>query len=229
MICLISDASKTPKELTDFTVTEEDNKKTYRCNKCGKITTTRCNMIRHISYAHIQEKHACVCDVCKKEFTNELKLKDHMRSSHTPHECPDCHRQIHRKIMRHHRAVEHGVGTHTCGICGYKSDNRSVMEHQRRVHIKEKKVPCLQCGMMFFDTSYMKIHMMRHNPAKEFGCKFCKKMFRRPDDVRRHEKIHTGDKRKLCNVCGDRFVQKSSLTHHMKTRHPGEVLKQLTI
>lgn len=216
---MVSDASITPNDLSDFIVIEEGDKKRYKCNICDKVIIALANMKKHIN-THTKIYN---CDTCKKEFRNKSKFSKHMLV-HKLYDCPECPGKFLRVDIMFHRADMHGLPLPTCGICGYRTERScQLLKHQRRVHMTEKTVPCPQCDMKFFEISSLNQHLIRHNPVKKYQCRFCKKKFPRLETLQRHERIHTGEKRKVCSVCGERFVQKASLNYHMLKRHPDTV------
>ena len=60
-----------------------EDRKTYKCDKCGKLFTKASNLKAHIHIVHEDNKDH-KCESCGKSFSQADKLKTHIHAVHAP-------------------------------------------------------------------------------------------------------------------------------------------------
>ena len=93
------------------------------------------------------------------------------------------------------------------------------------------KIPlgCPKCNKTFSSIKYQVPHIkkceeLRPKQTKEFGCDECSKRYMTKKALDGHKLFHQGlAENFICDICGAEYKHKTSLTSHMKGKHPDEV------
>ena len=176
----------------------------FDCDICKKQFKRTEDLRRHRETRHrdktLTEAKTEICPICKKGFTTQKYLNQHlkMHSTNRIYPCKNCSEEF--------------------------DDRNSLNEHSQKVHALEKPFLCSECGLRFVRNDYLVIHMRRHKGEKPYKCKYCGKGFPRATDLTVHERYHTGTKTHLCTTCGKSFHRAYNLLVHTRV-HTGEIRK----
>ena len=172
----------------------QTGEKQHPCLTCGRIFTTKQNLLRH-ERTHTGEKlHRCT--VCGKTFVQKRDLVGH-------------------------RHVHTGESPHQCSVCGKMFTRKTYILRHERIHTGEKPYQCTVCGKAFSVKESLTRHSKLHTGEKPYQCSVCGTVFARKEHLVVHERIHTGEKPYQCTVCGKALRTKHSLVKHGQI-HTGE-------
>ncbi|XP_036943877.1 zinc finger protein 585B-like [Acanthopagrus latus] len=206
-------------EIQQSTLTD---KKSFRCDSCGKYFKQRLPWQRHLRIHTCQRTFAC--KICGGVFTKSFNLKVHMRihTGEKPYSCKTCGKEFQTSsAVKVHMRVHTGEKPYPCEICGKGCTSSSQLLMHTRIHTGEKPYTCKTCGKDFRYGSALKVHMRVHTGEKPYSCKICGRGFVSSSHLLMHMRIHTGEKPYTCKTCGRSFAQNGSLKSHMR-RHTGE-------
>ncbi|GAB0096066.1 hypothetical protein DMENIID0001_115200 [Sergentomyia squamirostris] len=141
--------------------TEENNKKSFQCEICDKILSSRFNLSGHMKSFHTGERPN-LCRTCGKAYATAAALKTHEKFHILPF---------------------------SCGICGKGLPDATRFKDHLNSH-EEKALKCSACGKKFSHRNSLKIHQKLHQVGdrKSFNCKFCTESFTLSSYLRKHEK-----------------------------------------
>ncbi|XP_061681675.1 gastrula zinc finger protein xFG20-1-like [Syngnathoides biaculeatus] len=138
------------------------------------------------------------CSQCRKTFTTENDLKNHMVTHTTkPFSCSICDKRYLRKshLMRHMNGV-HGQEKPGKSEAGEGSQADSATEPGKskaaRKRSKDKKpFKCSHCGKRFVLSGFLTRHLAVHNLEKPFACQFCDQKFSFQEALAKHiQQLH---------------------------------------
>uniref|UniRef100_A0A336M6M3 CSON005097 protein n=1 Tax=Culicoides sonorensis TaxID=179676 RepID=A0A336M6M3_CULSO len=186
---------------------ENGDEKPFRCNECGKGTSSIHSLKEHLIQKHFQSLAEFACDKCPKKFMKKSRLERHLSRTH----------QIGQSL-----AV-------TCPHCNTTLKSASILKaHIFAVHTDpelKQKFPCEQCSKIFFKKIHYKTHLLTHLPEDQwpFECETCGQKFKHSQRYKRHVQQHENPGAGLifCNLCGKGFKFAHILNIHMRT-HTGE-------
>ncbi|TGZ63791.1 hypothetical protein CRM22_006713 [Opisthorchis felineus] len=120
---------------------QEDHEGPHKCLTCCKSFTNLLAAMRH------QKVHAetadFYCSVCKKSFTSERSLKQHIRRKNASgHHIPN--RTSSKRVQE---SDESGNVFSECVKCF--SSWKNLLQHRRSVHREEMHQKCKECGALF--------------------------------------------------------------------------------
>eukprot|EP01084_Bolivina_argentea_P156514 272798_1 len=179
------------------------NERPYKCDKCDKAFTVRCNLKQHISSVHTKEKKF-KCKHCGRGFIRSDRLKEHERT-HTgekPLKCPFCEQHFATSgRLNKHKKKHTG---YKCRFCTkvYKTEYQ-LKQHKKAEHaeiigdkpsnyiigIRWFPHGCNFCGLRFLEKSLLEVHIKEHNGKI---CGKCDKLFDSKDKMKQHQGTCTG-------------------------------------
>ena len=134
---------------------------TYRCPKCTKVALTP-NSLRLHMYCHEDKRFQC--EVCRKKFVYQSKLKQHKRV-HTTMKKYECFHGGCNKKYRHPQDLI-----------------RHIQIHQ------DKLYECDFCDKKFVEKRLLKRHAVIHLKITPYKCEKCNKGFKHNNQLYRHKK-----------------------------------------
>ncbi|EDS41371.1 conserved hypothetical protein [Culex quinquefasciatus] len=114
-----------------------------------------------------------ICNLCRKEFSQEKWLQTHMSS--------------------HSNWLKATDKLPTCSICQREFKSKSILYRHRQTHF-EKNFACTLCDKRFSSNYQLNIHVQRHKQPKDHKCQHCDKAFYNASDLKVHVNQHLGIK-----------------------------------
>ena len=136
--------------------------KQFKCTYCGKSSTAKKNLKRHVNAVHLKIKpHEC--DQCEKSFAHKAGLKRH-------------------QACRHDVKIHQEIKAHKCQRCNKSFSKKETLScHVKRVHMNMKplkKFLCSECEAPFENKQSLEYHMNKvHLNVKPYKCNLCEKGF----------------------------------------------------
>lgn len=106
----------------------------YKCEECGKTTSTKGSLKTHMKIHTGAKDYAC--NLCEKRFFSKTYLTVHIRT-HTgekPFQCDYCERRfVDKNSKKLHSAVHTGIKRYVCYGCGDRFPTNSALHKHRNV------------------------------------------------------------------------------------------------
>lgn len=149
------------------------------------------------------------CSLCKKMFSNEAALDQHVESKHLV-EYDDG--GVEGKFKKNLKRFD-------CLICGKGCASQAMLIMHERVHTNERPFPCQLCSLRFKTKTHLRTHQLTHTREKKFGCSVCMKFFALKGNLVVHLRTHTGERPYVCTLCGEAFIDSKYLKKHKQKKH----------
>ncbi|XP_075985263.1 uncharacterized protein LOC142982580 [Anticarsia gemmatalis] len=169
------------------------------------------------------------CSLCKKMFSVESALEQHVESSHivdpTDLLCSECgevlpnKRDMQAHILTHKNMKAKNAKRFECSICGKGCSSQAMLLMHERVHTNERPFPCQLCSLRFKTKTHLRTHQLTHTREKKFGCSVCMKFFALKGNLVVHLRTHTGERPYVCSICGEAFIDSKYLKKHKLKKH----------
>lgn len=154
------------------------------------------------------------CSLCKKMFSLESALEQHIESTHIVESNEFTEAQ---KIMRNK-----SIKRFECSICGKSCASQAMLTMHERVHTNERPFPCQLCPLRFKTKTHLRTHQLTHTREKKFGCSVCMKYFALKGNLVVHLRTHTGERPYVCSICGEGFIDSKYLKKHKLKKHSND-------
>jgi len=175
--------------------------KSFQCQICSKILSTKRNLNMHISNHNKRIK----CKFCEKLFGTQSRFKIHIR---------DCHEN---------------PNSFSCEICDKKYFQRSNLTTHMKVHDQNRKrnIKCSQCDFATDNKHSFMNHFYFHKKnhirfaiiKKSHKCLQCPVVKRTQSSLNWHiYYVHTKNLIE-CDICGRKVKSKKSMLQHFKLAH----------
>ncbi|XP_066530016.1 oocyte zinc finger protein XlCOF6-like isoform X2 [Hoplias malabaricus] len=175
------------------------------CDLCGHRCVTQEGLDLHRLSHSGQTPLRCPLLPCKRRFTSNSALEEHMLS--------------HGSMTTKPEAV--GADTkprpHHCRHCEKGFTTASSLNVHLRIHTGERPFQCGQCGKRFRQIPHLRDHERLHMGTKPFVCSVCDRSFLLAARLAEHARTHSGEKPYQCPVCHRAFRSLSNLGKHRKT------------
>ncbi|KAL0861665.1 hypothetical protein ABMA27_009153 [Loxostege sticticalis] len=201
------------------------------CNK-SKITRVKNELLKTVKQeitTSIGKVVGYACSLCKKMFSLESALEQHVESTHMidPSEliCSECgevltskkEKQTHMSTHKH--AKNRNMKRFECSVCGKGCSSQAMLIMHERVHTNERPYPCQLCSLRFKTKTHLRTHQLTHTREKKFGCSVCMKFFALKGNLVVHLRTHTGERPYICSICGEAFIDSKYLKKHKLKKH----------
>lgn len=146
------------------------------------------------------------CSLCKKMFSLESALDQHIESTHIVDEVGV------KKADKEMKRFE-------CSMCGKRCASQAMLIMHERVHTNERPFPCQLCILRFKTKTHLRTHQLTHTREKKFGCSVCMKFFALKGNLVVHLRTHTGERPYVCSLCNEAFIDSKYLKKHKLRKH----------
>lgn len=226
----------------------ENKPEFVECSLCSFTCKRPSHLARHFLMHTGERPHKC--EHCPKSFAQKTDLNRHMaiHAALYPTHCDSCGRGFpdDDTLQKHQQRCQ--TKRYICDICQYQTFSIGNLDLHKRKHTNERPFACPSCDKRFTRVAHLNQHVKLHANDFEMHCNMCgrgfseekellrheltckNRMFQchmcrdthiRMDNLRRHIKIiHMGEKEVMCEYCSKQFPAKSSLTKHIKFKHP---------
>lgn len=205
----------------------------YKCDICGRSSTSKHNLILHKQVVHSSFKERHECEICHRRFNQKPTLIRHMATHATGSKdniCPQCGKGYVLGIqLKAHIKTVHSVDR-VCDQCGKTLHGISALRQHLREHagIKKPKWPCDICGSELISRNSLNRHKLsfHHDGSIAFVCKECGKVAASENALLLHKKnVHEAERKFKCSYCEKAFKKNKVLQEHIAT-HTGQDLYQ---
>ena len=176
-----------------FSAVHENNPKVklkVKCTFCEKLYSSRERLGRHVRGHHLGM--SC-CQICQKNLSCSLSLKNHMESFHAQDviQCGMCDFRTKSKVhATKHKAEKHNGIKYTCNECDYESEVLDELRnHQNGNKHQGMKYKCHSCKYRATLQSNLKIHFQAMHEGKTYKCDVCDFRASTPRTVGWHKKV----------------------------------------
>lgn len=208
-----------------------DHKESSECSK-SKVIKVKEELMKTVKQeitTNLGKLLGYACSLCKKMFSVESALEQHIESSHIvdPTEllCSECGEVLPSKkdmqshILTHKNLKVKSVKRFECGLCGKGCSSQAMLLMHERVHTNERPFPCQLCSLRFKTKTHLRTHQLTHTREKKFGCSVCMKFFALKGNLVVHLRTHTGERPYVCSLCGEAFIDSKYLKKHKLKKH----------
>ncbi|XP_026494301.1 zinc finger protein 260-like [Vanessa tameamea] len=196
----------------------------YECDHCGKITSSRGAIAKHLEI-HGEKKYAC--DVCGySTFTIEV-MRRHVFTHvpEKPYKCNICKRSYIQKVQLQRHMEKHNGST--CTKCGLSFQSKARLLIHEREHMGLTKLlcpieTCVYSKKEFSNEESLQSHVKMHLDEKPYECEVCPKRFHSDANMRRHMSTHALERPRRCMYCvaARAYVRGEQLVRHVRKSHP---------
>ena len=148
-------------KLTSRKLSDHENKR-YNCSKCDNTYADKATMQRHFSAVHEKNPKVKIkvkCTFCEKLYSSRERLGRHVRGHHLGMSCCQiCKKNLSCSLsLKNHMESFHAQDVIQCGMCDFRTKSKvHATKHRKPVCFSKKKV--FHCMCMLLRT--YSIHQM---------------------------------------------------------------------
>ena len=140
-----------------------------------------------------QKPATYTCIYCKKNFSKEEDLSDHLnvrKDEKNQVACCACGKTFAQKrYLRYHQRCHTGRNKFTCDICTKNYSRLDNLTRHNTFHTNPDKFPCPSCERTFARKDLLKKHIKCHENRHRYHCGVCDKYFKGPLSLENHKKL----------------------------------------
>ena len=147
-------------QLYDYIV--KDGPVLHRCSLCGKSSSDRSNLRKHVDYIHFPGAFSYSCKYCSENYTTRNLLNLHISKFHRNLQqlVAGGDKQLYDYIVSHPEA---GPKAFKCIICGKISDHKTnLRKHVENIHFPGTfTYQCKYCSEIFTTRNFLNMHVSK--------------------------------------------------------------------
>ena len=212
-------------DLTDHTL-EHSNEKSYVCDLCGELFTTKKELKKHNKTWHMKERQ---CDHCGKILVSTRSRENHKKkhqieNSNVSMEIPNDTETTKNEEITNTTLEGNDKKSRQCDLCGeIFATKKELKKHNEAFHSKERQ--CDECGKVFISTEAFESHKTRHHfeNVTNISTEIAEDTGRgQSEGIAETSLGHSGEQSYECDLCGCFFATKKNLKRHNETCHSKE-------
>ena len=204
-----------PNEIKHWTSNKRKSEKRIKDHrhKRTKLVKTKINRVgMQNERKRSQIDQVCTCDHCGEKFNAKAKISEHILSTHKTYHCDVCKKLFPSQLKLKFHMIRHENDEQICHLCGKVCKNRAQLrDHKKAAHLRQKR-PCKLCGKL---VKKMSDHLSRHRkPEVRMSCEICGKMVKQesmPAHIQNVHKKESDGKLYPCEQCLDVFTCRDDL------------------
>lgn len=208
-------------------VLNHTNQLQFKCHFCYRGFLTDDDLQAHINKLHANEPRIYRCDTCGKISTSRGNLRQHQRTHNPDYQlrnsfkCQECGKTFALQCrLRKHVLSHNGQDKIHCSICGKLLSKDSYKKHLK-AHSGEKLFLCDFCGESFSTNSCLMVHRRSHTGEKvqnkqNDALAPDTNMLDLKKSQQQQQFLH------MCELCGKSFDDHGSLLYHRNAYHNSE-------
>lgn len=218
------------------------DKKTYKCQYCGKCLSAQSSLVKH-ERLHKEEKHY-QCRECGEKFSQKHRFDRHLQS-HTRRKLYEHIKKVRqlklkrslsaRKTARteskpskgpivtrnscvaRHMKIPTEDKPYKCQYCEKCMQTKSSLVNHEKIHKDKKPYKCLECGKSFFQKNHLGCHKRSHMRKKLSKLTNSTKKLPTKNPPVKQGRPQGKELPYICLKCGKSFDDKYHLTRHQIT------------
>ena len=167
------------------------------CDQCNYTTLSVTHLNRHKEAKHETGKARIPCSLCDHTFKSKDAVTKHISTVHNPidYPCPKCDYEAKSvDTLKYHFELQHDGQIHTCDVCSLEFKTKKHINNHKKVIHEQLRFPCEDdlCDYKAKDQSSLTYHRRSCHEGIRYTCYYCKL----------------------------NYSKVTSLTSHVKSKHP---------
>ncbi|XP_064464229.1 histone H4 transcription factor-like [Ornithodoros turicata] len=165
--------------------------KRVACPTCGGLFVSRTKLGDHLS-RQLPPAAELSCSYCRRGFSSERLLRDHMRHHINHYKCPKCDMTCPSpSALKYHIQCRHTqLRPFVCQLCDYSTKLVGDFRKHHELHHSEEVKQCQSCQYVASNASELRKHLRSvHTVDAErsvYACHLCSKQYSKGHTLSRH-------------------------------------------